>query len=258
MLFGKIIITNENREEANEFLNSVEKRNAFFGRKEKDGFIILSFNADDETLYDICCDIADYIIKSQIRRDVFRYIEKEYTCFNGQEKEIIFSETLECREVKELAGRIYIFLKTENAINPISFYKFMCTDIGEAALSTADEEAEKLISLNDDRDFMDFLKYFASMSSVSVDEIDIIAEKNCLRIATAHADEKYNTEFGSLDVMAEDILSELVTLNPKKIIVHGKENYQKNEFSVIINSVFENRVFFCEGCPLCPKDTNDK
>lgn len=252
MLCGKIIITNDNREDTQRFLKSVKKRNVFFGSKEKDGVLILNFNADDENVYEISCDIADYIANTNITRDVFRYIEKQYSCFNRQEKEIICMAALNCREAGELAGRIYVFLKTEKSLNPDGFYKFMCTDIADAVLCSADEEAERLISLNEDHDFIEFLKCFASMSSANTEKVDLVAEKNSLKIVNVVSGDDLNAEFGILDAMPEDILSELVALNPQMIVVHGKENYEKSEYSVIINEVFENRVFFCDECPLCP------
>jgi len=257
MLCGKIIITNENREDIQKLLNSLEKRSVFFGLKEKGEAVILNFNADDETVYEISCDVADYIAKTGITRDIYRYIEKQYSCFNRQEKEIICNSALNCREAEELAGRIYVFLKTEKNLNPDGFYRFMCTDITDAVLGSADEEAERLISLNEDRDFIEFLKCFASMSSANTEKVDLVAEKNSIKIVNAVSVDDLGAEFGNLDTVPEDILSELVALNPVMIVVHGKDNYEKSEFSVIINEVFENRVFFCEGCSLCP-DTNDK
>lgn len=253
MLCGKIIITNENREDIQIFLDSIKKRKAFFGLSESDGAFVIKLNADDEALYEVSCDLAEYIAKTQITRDIRRHIEKQYTCFNGDEKERILSACLNSGEIGELPGRIYIFLKSENSINPDGFYKFMCTDISESVSAATDGEAERLISLNDTEDFIQLLKYFAALSPLVTERVDIIAKKYSIRVINSDPTGNYNAEFASLDPMPEDILSELVALNPQKIVVHGREFYDKSEFSVIINGVFGDRVVYCEGCFLCPE-----
>lgn len=251
MLCGKIIITNEGREEIQTLLDSIRTKKAFFATNDSKDAFVISINADDESLYEICKDLASYISERYMRPEVCRYIEKVYTCFNGDEKERIYQTSLNCQAVSELAGRIYVFMKTEEKINLYGFYKFMCTDISAAVLSEAETEAERLISLNDTEDFINLLRQFAAMSPLSAERVDIVAKKHSIRIINSDPGCDYNAEFASLDPMPEDILSELVALNPQKIVIHGKSFYDKSEFSVIINGVFKDRVSYCEGCSLC-------
>ena len=249
MLCGKIIITNENREEIQRLLDT--NKNNFIDFQLN---FYVNKNLDEEVLYDVCCNLAEYIAKVYITNDIYCHIENNYTCFNSDEKKIIRSFALSCEEIGELPGRIYIFLKAENSINLFGFYKFMCKDIKASVYDASTEEAERLVSLNDAEDFIELLKYFASMSPLCTQRVDIIAKKHSMKIVNSSSDNSYNAEFATLDPMPEDILSELVTLNPEKIVVHGKEFYEKSEFSVIINGVFKGRVSYCDGCYLCREE----
>ncbi|NLB72618.1 MAG: hypothetical protein GX795_01115, partial [Firmicutes bacterium] len=58
-------------------------------------------------------------------------------------------------------------------------------------------------------------------------------------------------EPGQSDVDHEDLLiSALITVSPKKIILHGFQGKNANE---TITRVFDNRVTNCSGCHLCEK-----
>ena len=250
MLCGKTIITNENRDKIRGILN-FENSKLLLEQYSFPMNLITDKNLKDEILYEVCCDFAEFVSKVYVAKDIYRYIEKNYSCFNADEKKIICSHALNCEKIGELPGRIYIFLKTENSINLFGFYKFMCTDIVSAVNDAVSQEAERLVSLNDTQDFIELLKYFAAMSPVSTERVDIVAKKCNIKIVNSADENTYNAEFASLDPMPEDILSELVALNPKKIVVHGKEFYEKSEFSLIINNVFKDRIFYCTGCLLC-------
>ena len=253
MLCGKTIITNENRDKIRRVL-SLENSKLLLEQSKSSINLITDENVTEEILYEVCCDLAEFISKAYVAKDIYRYIEKNYSCFNADEKKIICSHALNCEQIGELPGRIYIFLKSENSINLFGFYKLMCTDIVSAVNDAVTEEAERLVSLNDTEDFIELLKYFAAMSPVSSERVDIVAKKCSIKIVNSADENTYNAEFASLDPMPEDILSELVALNPKKIVVHGKEFYEKSEFSLIINSVFKDRIFYCTGCSLCENE----
>ena len=220
--------------------------------KESGDAFVISINANDEALYDVCCDLAEFLVRTEVKRSVYRNVEQRYDVFNADEKERILSSVARCDELGELPGRMYIYLKSGSSINPQGFYRFMCKDIDSAAVEASSDEAERLISLNDTEDFIQLLKYFASLSPLITERVDIVAKKYSIKVINSDTDGDYTAEFASLDPLPEDILSELVTLNPKKIVVHGREYYDSSEFSVIIDGVFGERVTYCEGCFLCP------
>ena len=49
------------------------------------------------------------------------------------------------------------------------------------------------------------------------------------------------TEYGYCDA---DVLAELVTMNPQKIEIKGKEEFLKTEIAGVITAVFEDRIYY--------------
>lgn len=250
MLCGKIIITNENRENVYLLSDLIKKQNIPFCADDLHETTVINISGGDDNLYALCRAAAEYITEVEIKRDIFRILEKHYSCFNGDEKEIICLAVLKCPFLNELPGRIYIYIKFNGSVNPNGFYRFLCTDIKKAVFEAVSEEADKLISLNDTEDFIQLLKYFASMSPMSTEKADIVAAADGIHLLSC-PEADYMCEIASLEAPSEDILSELVTLNPKKIVVHGRKFYEASELSAVINGVFGGRVTYCSGCSIC-------
>ena len=251
MLCRKIIITNDKRDNAQMLIDFIKERNVFFEVNNGGDACAVNIDSDDEKLYEICCGISEYIMYSEIKPDIKRILEHEYSCFNRDEKEIICRSVFLSDELSELAGRIYIYLKCNKAINPSGFYRFMCRDYAEMVSELVSEESDKLISFNDTADFIQLLKYFASMSPICAERVDIVAYSNGIRIVNVvNAGADHRAEFADMDI-TNDVLSELVNLNPAKIVIHGKDYYLKNDLCTVISGVFGGRIAFCDGCPMC-------
>lgn len=235
-------------------LNCIENQEIFFEITNYGNLSAIKFKADDEKLYVICCAIAEYIISSEGESCVYRALNREYSCFNRDERELVKASVLKSDELSELPGRIYIYLKCNESINPRGFYRFMCRDMAECIYSLVSEEADRILRLNDTADLISLLRYFASMSPVCCERVDIIAEKDSLMILNPdRSDGLFGEEFANMDLMCEDTLCELVSLNPQKIVVHGKKYFDENEHSSVINGVFGGKIDYCSGCPLCKR-----
>ena len=240
MLCTKIIFANDNLTCAQGFSDFLH-RNKIKHKHYCDGDLCeMEADADDEELYDVCCKITDYVKESIIRQSLIRYLCREYRCFNSDERNIIISATLSGSPIKEIPGRMYIYVKMKKAINPFGFYKFMCKDIEGEIYELASQEAERLLAINDNCDFIDLLKSFAEVSSECFECVELTADRSGIRITgcTPESEDNY-TEYG-LD--SEDVLAELVTMNPEKIVIFGREEFLKNDISSVITAVFEGRI----------------
>lgn len=245
MLCKKIIVANDNIGYEQKLIDFIKNSNVFFENEIKEKFFVLNISANDESLYEICCEISEYIKHTAIKEDVKKILEREFSCFNADEKSRICKSVFAAEELKELSGRIYVYLKFNKSVNPVGFYRFMCKDVAHCVENAVLREAEKMISINDTEEFIGMLRYFSAMSPVSTDIVELTADKNGLRISAVKGNGDCNTEFADLEIVTEDILAELVTLNPSSIVVHGKEYFECDGMSSVILGVFGDRISYC-------------
>jgi len=196
--------------------------------------------ADDEGLYAICCEISRYILDVCVKRSILKYLYRSYGCFNSDECKIICCNVFKRDFVSELPGRIYIYLKVNRSVNPFAFYHFMCRDIYKNAIDASSEEADRILAMNDNSDFVELLKCFSRVSMDSADFVELRCDSSGIHITSCQPDTMDDiTEYASDEA---DVLAELVTLNPKRIDVLGKEDFLKNDISAVITAVFEDRI----------------
>ena len=77
-----------------------------------------------------------------------------------------------------------------------------------------------------------------------------------LKNVTGHYIKKYCKEL-LLDstLTREDLLLHvLITICPKKIIIHKTENMKTKQFMNTLEIIFEDNITYCTGCELCKKD----
>ncbi len=242
MLCTKIVFTNDNSVCAQIFSDSLNKGNIKHKVYSDENLSEVELDSDDEGLYEICCILTEYIKEKNIKQTVNRFLYKHYACFNEDERRIICNNIFRRDFISELAGRMYIYLKINKSINPFAYYNFMCRDIECLVVDSVGEEADKIIALNDNSDFVDLLKGFADVALESYDKVEITADNTGLRITSCTPEEQDVCTEYAMD--EEDILAELVTMNPKHIEILGKEDFFKSEISAVITAVFEDRIQF--------------
>lgn len=242
MLCTKIIFTNVEDELFFELADYIKSNTDDFDINAEDGIFLMEFNCTDKVLYEFCCIMFDKIFKPLARDSIRRSISQLYGCFNPDEIEMICQNTLKRDYTNEVPGRMYVYLKLNEEINPIGFYTFMCTDIKKYLLSVLQEEAERILELNDKLDMIETLKCFSEMSLENTQKVVLKATGYGLEIIECVPE---NLNFSSEYSLEEsDVLAELVTLNPKIIEIYGKDEFAKNEMSSVIEAVFEDRIYY--------------
>lgn len=240
MLCTKIIFTNDKREAAEKLSAFMHRADIRHKMNEYPDTCELEADADDEKLYELCCEISQHISDNHIKKSIERFLDKCYACFNSDECKIICYNVLRRDCISEIPGRLYIYLKVNKSVNPFAFYRFMCTDISREVLESAGEEADRILSMNENSDFIELLKCFSHISPESVETVELSAHGPEIRIISCTPElADYNAEYGADEA---DVLSELVTLNPSHIVISGKEDFLKNDISAVITSVFEGRI----------------
>ncbi len=242
MLCTKIIFTNVEDELFFELADYIKNNTDDFDINTEDRAFSIAFNSNDKVLYEFCCIMFNKIFKPSAEISIRRRISQVYGCFNPDEIEMICQNTLNRDYTNEVPGRMYVYLKLNKEINPIGFYTFMCADIKKYLLSVLEEESEKIFELNDKLDMIETLKCFSELSLENTQKVVLKATGYGIEIIECVPDNfNFSVEY-SLE--ESDVLAELVTLNPKVIEVYGKDEFEKNEMSSVIEAVFENRIYY--------------
>lgn len=250
----RIIITDCDEIKASKFLNDVKRINplaetAFAGKKR-----FVEVYAPNDKLYEICSAAAVYILSTEVEKIANEILHIEYPNFSREERSLIVKAVAANDEFSELTGRLYIYLKHGGCVNLSGFFYFMCRDFSKKIYDIVCDEADKILSVSDMEDFIALLRYFASVSPVCCERADIFAKDNSLFLSVGKTEKaSFDEEYAMMDFSCEDTLSELVALNPQKIVVHGKEFYENTEIASVIGGIFGDKITFCGGCAECKK-----
>lgn len=242
MLCSKIIFTREDIECSDRVSEFIKNKGLVCANRNQSDISEIEVEADDEELYGICRELTRYVRDKMIKSHVNKILAKEYACFNSDEKGIILANVFNSDFLGEIPGRMFVYLKINKRINPFAFYRFMCTDITNLIENATCAEADRILAVNDDADFVDLLKYFSQISAESSELIELTATEGEVRITDYGPGYGLNsTEYGYCDA---DVLAELVTMNPRKIEIKGKEEFLKTEIAGVITAVFQDRIYY--------------
>ena len=94
MLCTKIIFTNEFASSAHSLSDFMHKAGIHHGLKDNADSAELETDADDEGLYEVCCEISRLILNSAVKPAVMSFLHKYYGCFNSDESRIILCNVM--------------------------------------------------------------------------------------------------------------------------------------------------------------------
>lgn len=111
--------------------------------------------------------------------------------------------------------------------------------------------------------FLELLRYFVSIQTSTHRLVHIIAKFDQIsvlddrfeEICFYNSPETYGTLISDFSTEEERILSTLITIAPKKIILHDSSNLFQKNFVQTLESVFKERFFVCNGCVNCKNST---
>ncbi|NMA86819.1 MAG: hypothetical protein GX968_05800 [Tissierellia bacterium] len=116
------------------------------------------------------------------------------------------------------------------------------------------------------KEFIKILQYFVDVQESKYNLINIIFENNDYLLLD-EGDNILDKDFFSEiveeiepgGISKDDLLiSTLIVLAPKKIFIHMDKVNENEDLIKIISSVFQDKVYFCFGCPKCSGETKIK
>ena len=138
------------------------------------------------------------------------------------------------------------------------FVNFRLTDYLNTIDEIVDYSVNKYVIEKEYKEFINLLKIYIKSNTSQIDLVNLILynnnefilvdkNSNILPIDDNILNSKYVSDitFSNNDY----ILNTLLTLLPKKIIIHILD--YENEFINTLKLIFDDRIFMCTGCNLC-------
>ncbi len=236
--------------------------------KKAETYLVYHFN-NNQALYEaFLSELADFIIKSfeeklilyfskKYRTDGKPFQKKELLCgLNELEQVPYFSkENKKCAVLKGLS----IYFAEKNSANVKGLVTFRLREYLRILEKTAAKLTELYENEREYQEFISLLKYFVNVQDERPEVVHLVVDSACIYSLfdenKRDITEKSIREFMyPLDTAYENyddlLLSILITLAPKKLVVHRPKNMQNKELLDTIISVFSN-VNFCENCQIC-------
>lgn len=220
--------------------------------------------------------LADYIISQYETKLIGRILNTNYCYFSLNERKDILKIALKnLNEVdsKSLLNSLYNirrkniiikklmeYFESNNEINVDGFVTFRLQDYSKDLENIVEKAVDDYLMEREYKEFIRLLKYFVEVQDSKIDTVHIIVtdedkyilyDENETEI-TNQCIEDFMNEVTEGEMNYDDLLvSSLITLAPKRIVIHGINKIKNKELLETIKSVFAEKVLSCKECSLC-------
>lgn len=242
---------------------------------EEDGFFSKKSNQYDILKYHVSNALADYVIERYEEKLLIRLINSNYGYFNSSEKKQIlalsmkiiknedkvFLNTLfQIRRRNLIVKKLLEYFEGSSSIILDGFVNFRLKDYIKDLEDIIDKAVDDFLMEREYKEFIRLLRYFVELQDPKFTVVHVMMEfdnKYMLmddkkQEITNECIQEFVTELSETEINHDDLLvSSLITLAPKKIVIHNSEKFKNKELLDTIKNVFTGKVVLCDSCELC-------
>lgn len=226
-------------------------------------FKIENNDFDDIFVYSCMADLVQNIINRLYMRKIVEkrtnhllrgFLDDDFVDIIDIVYELILDENEFKKEKMKLRAEIRDYLMANKSIIIDGYLRFRDASF----IDLIDKVIEKVvieIQMGEEyNDFINMLKYYIELQTPKIDIVNIVIKGDEFILM----DDRKNviecrsiTDIQNEDLSKEDVLlSSLIILAPRSIIVHIKNDKEK-ELMNILKSLFNERIRFCYTCKIC-------
>lgn len=207
----------------------------------------------------LCQTLADIIVTGYQPLLLRELVKKRYYYFTEAEQKEIFliAKSYQKKDPwrERLEKGLNGLLEQNTVIHLDGFVRFRMEEYRRELEHTVDKAAEDYLIDREYKEFIGMLTCLAEIQPCLIEQVHVKkAESGEYRIFDDRyrlvVPEETNAPFGTL-TREDKLLSRLITLSPKRIIIHRKQEIEKKELINTLLNVFGEKVRFCEDCPFC-------
>jgi len=219
--------------------------------------------------------LAECIMKQYEQKLIQRIINSNYCYFNIMEKKEIYKSAcqmlknenknfvnglLQIRRKNMIIRKLLEYFESTNNLILDGFVNFRLKEYKKDLEEIVDKAVDEFLMQREYKEFIRLLKYFVDIQEpkynvvhvlVRYDKKYILLDENKREI-TNECLEDFVSEVCEGEINYDDLLvSSLITLAPRKVIIHGNGEFDNKELLDTIKNVFFGKVVICDGCNLC-------
>ena len=217
---------------------------------------------------DLLMNVITKKIMSRIAKNRYHYlnpaelkaiVQDAYTYLNNLHEEGDIGKTL--YRHNQILTEVSDYLKSNTNLYLEGFLRFRLKNYFHELETSLDTAVENFLLEQEYREFIRLLRYFVEAQEPRIDEVHVlIKDKQNFYLL----DEEQNpinkqqlewvlVEFNQTNDYDDLLLSALVTIAPRKVVLHIRH---KSEIVETIINIFQERVVVCKGCKICDHETN--
>jgi putative sporulation protein YtxC len=229
----------------------------------------------DQLILSISNGLADYIIEEYEEKLILRIINSNYCYFNSIEKKEILRLALfiirnsdknflnsifQIRRRNIIIRKLVDYFESSDKVILDGFVNFRLKDYMKDLEEVVDEAVDDFLTEREYKEFICLLRYFVDIQEpkfnvihvlVSYDNKYILLDENKKEI-TNECIQEFMNDIPEGEINYDDLLvSSLITMAPKKVIVHSASSFRNKELLETIKNVFWGKAIICPECELC-------
>lgn len=225
--------------------------------------------------------LAEHIVYEWESKLLWKAINRKYRSALREDKTIIHNKASEflCKchyneslnllmaygRKNRIAHRLFDQIENHKTLVIEGFINFCLPEYLAEIRFAVELASEELKSEKEYNEFVKLLRYFVETQMPRVLEVNLIItdkgrfylwDENGIKIEDKYIN-YYLDDILQNEISLDDVLiSILVTIAPRKIILHNTNELSCNEPVKMIKNVFQERIIACPGCKFCRHDEN--
>ncbi|HOM03726.1 MAG TPA: putative sporulation protein YtxC [Acetivibrio sp.] len=228
-----------------------------------------------ELVFNVSNALASFIIDKYEEKLIYRIINSNYCYFTQVErKEIqrlalaiiknedrnLLNSFFQIRRKNIIIKRLLEYFETSNSVILDGFVNFRLKDYMKDLEEIVEKAVDDFLMEREYREFIMLLRYFVDRQEpkfnvvhiiVSYDNKYVLLDENKHEI-TNDCLQEFMNDIPEGEVNYDDLLvSSLITMAPRKLVIHGAKSFRNKELLETIKNVFWGKVVICSECELC-------
>ncbi|NLD46775.1 MAG: putative sporulation protein YtxC [Clostridiaceae bacterium] len=219
--------------------------------------------------------LADYIIKEYEEKLILRIINSNYCYFNSVEKKEILRLTFsiinnqdknflnslfQMRRRNIIIRKLLEYFQSADTVILDGFVNFRLKDYIKDLEEVVDKAVDDFLMEREYKEFIRLLRYFVDIQEPKFNIIHIVVgydNRYVLldedkREITNECIQEFMNDIPGGEINYDDLLvSSLITMAPRKIVIHGSKSFRNKELLETIKNVFWGKAVICGDCELC-------
>lgn len=220
--------------------------------------------------------IADYILFTFKDRIIKKFVNKKYPFIQVEDREVLqkrtesflyyydenesFSKLMSLKRKNKIVMSIIDHFESSNLIIIEGFVNFCMQDYIDEIIFAMELAYEELKNEKEYNEFIKLLRYFVESQAPKVYEVNLLIndsgkfslwDGDGVRIEKDYMNLYLNDFFSDEITLDDALVSILITIAPRRIVLHNSKLLSVNESVETIKRIFNERINFCNGCEEC-------